>query len=77
EGVRVGEVVLQIGEVKAKKGDEGEGEGGMVKEKHDAADVTRGEMVRTTMKNSGAKLVRSYRSQVEDLTWARQGVVAT
>ncbi|MCI52391.1 hypothetical protein A2U01_0073635, partial [Trifolium medium] len=49
----------------------------MVKKKHDVADVTKGETVRTTMKNLGAKLVRSYRSLVEDLTWARHGVVAT
>ncbi|MCI41826.1 sulfate transporter, partial [Trifolium medium] len=34
-------------------------------------------MVCTTMKNLSSKLIRSYRSQVEDLTWARQGVIAT
>ncbi|MCI31570.1 sulfate transporter, partial [Trifolium medium] len=87
EGVRVREVVVRLGAAKEKKGEEGEG--GMVKKKTETVKnklsgvgKTIGEKVHddggcSNMGDPCKKIVCKYRSNVNDVNWARQGVVAT
>lgn len=78
--VRVGEVVVRLSGEKGKE-DVGEGEV-VVRENGGTKVVVRAHGGATARSNSAKqpiakKLVRMYRSKVDELTWARKGMVAT
>ncbi|MCI57612.1 DUF4283 domain protein, partial [Trifolium medium] len=60
-----------------------DGEGGLVTKEKNVMEETTGKTVTdgssdgNTPNNPNTKLVRMYRSNVDDLQWARKGVVAT
>ncbi|MCI66974.1 hypothetical protein A2U01_0088232, partial [Trifolium medium] len=70
EGVRVGDIVVELGARKVRVAQQKAQRGG------DALPSKEGELPADTVKE-GRVFMKSYRTQSDDAEWARNGIVAT